>query len=69
MGPWCVTLLMNPLPAPGEEESAVDPELLEFLGSWGGEDEAWAEFLAAAEIRRASRPQDAEPAQPKQVEQ
>lgn len=61
------TLLVSLGLASAEEPPAVDADFLEFLGSWDGDDEAWADFLATTEIREASKPKEEEESQAKRV--
>ena len=68
MSSLCAALLVNQVLAPAEEEAAVDADFLEFLGSLDSDDEAWAQFLAATEIRKVSKSKDDEGSQPKQVD-
>ncbi len=66
--PLYVTLLAGPGPARAEEPAALDEDFLEFLGSLDSDDEAWGEMLASAQVREASRDQDEEKAESKQVD-
>ncbi|MFQ5636304.1 MAG: hypothetical protein ACE5G3_13365 [Gammaproteobacteria bacterium] len=38
---------LTPVGAALADEESPDTELLEFLGSWEGEDDEWQEFLAS----------------------